>query len=454
MVLREYQLDLACNVLASFECIARKVLAVMPTGSGKSTLVGHAASHESGHVWVIAHRQELIRQLSNTMNLFNLPHGIVKSGYPFEPHKRIQVASIQTLIRRDHLLPPPTLIVYDECQHAVSKTSVSLLNRHPQSRLLGLTATPCRLNGQGLGEVFEHMIIGPTTAWLTEQGFLAPAKYYCPPQVADTSQIPTRAGDFASDKSEEVMDKPMVTGDAVQHYRELCDGTPMIVFCTSVAHAKHVAEEYTAAGYRAASVDGSMSDDDRTDRITGLATGKWQIITSCELIGEGLDVPVCGAVQMLRPTKSLSLHLQMIGRALRPMEGKTAYVLDHVGNVRSLGTATTLREWTLEGKAKTKKEAVLGLKTCTSCFLTHEPSGVCPNCGFEYPKKERTKIEEVGGKLVEFVETREERAAALRDARSLVELIAFAKARGYKKPAFWARKVYHGRNYTRYMPNH
>lgn len=452
MILRPYQLDLACEVIAVHECMTRKVLAVLPTGGGKSTIIGFAALHDTGNIWVIAHRQELIRQLSGTLTRFDLPHGIVKSGYPFDPTQRIQVASIQTLVKRHHLLPEPAMIIVDEAHHATSKSYTTVTDSYPKSRVLGVTATPCRLNGQGLGEVFEHMVLGPTTKWLTEQGFLAPAKYYAPPPVVDTSTLPVQAGDYAKKQSDELMDKPAVTGDAVSHYRDLCDGQPMIVFCTSVSHAKNVAEEYCAAGYRAVSVDGKMKDEDRADAITGLASGKYQIVTSCELIGEGLDVPVCSAIQILRPTKSLGLHLQMLGRALRPMEGKTAYILDHVGNVRNLGMATTERQWTLEGKVKTKKAAVAGLKTCTSCFVVHEPSSTCPNCGFEYPKQTRALIETLGGKLVEIHETKEERSEALKQARSMVELIAFAKARGYKKPAFWARKVYHGRSYSGVMP--
>jgi superfamily II DNA or RNA helicase len=306
MILRPYQLDLACEVIAVHECMTRKVLAVLPTGGGKSTIIGFAALHDTGNIWVIAHRQELIRQLSGTLTRFDLPHGIVKSGYPFDPTQRIQVASIQTLVKRHHMLPEPAMIIVDEAHHATSKSYITVTDSYPKSRVLGVTATPCRLNGQGLGEVFEHMVLGPTTKWLTEQGFLAPAKYYSPPPVVDTSTLPVQAGDYAKKQSDELMDKPAVTGDAVSHYRDLCDGQPMIVFCTSVSHAKNVAEEYCAAGYRAVSVDGKMKDEDRADAITGLASGKYQIVTSCELIGEGLDVPVCSAIPRTPPPDARS----------------------------------------------------------------------------------------------------------------------------------------------------
>jgi superfamily II DNA or RNA helicase len=454
MILRSYQLDLACDVMASHLTIARRVLAVSPTGSGKTVTLTYIVSHEKGNVWVIAHRQELIWQLSETLTNFGIPNGIVKSGHPLDPKQRVQVASVQTLVKRMHLLPPPTMIVVDECHHGTSPTYKKIINENPQAQVLGVTATPCRLNGQGLGEVFDHMVLGPTTRWLTDNGFLSPAEYYAPPQVADTSNLHQRGGDFAKEEAEAVMNKPTVTGNAVEHYQRICDGVPMLVFCTSVQHAKDVAEEYVSAGYRAASVDGSMSDEDRKDRIQGLGNGKWQVITSCDLIGEGLDVPIVEAAQLLRPTASLGLHLQQIGRVLRFVKGKTAKILDHVGNVRRHGFATTQHPWSLAGTVKTRKTKEVALRTCERCFLAHDPAPYCPMCGYVYPKKEKalTRIENVGGELVRIEETKEERAEAMRDARSIVELIAFAKSRGYAKPAFWARKVYGGRSYLGAMP--
>ena len=454
MILRDYQHELACDVLSSFENVARTVLMQLCTGGGKSAILSYLATHESGGIWVIAHRQELIRQLSETLDRFHIKHGIVKSGHPFNPKARVQVASIQTLVRRHEGMSEPTMIIVDECHHVTAATYRKVIDSYPRARILGVTATPLRLNGQGLGEVFEHMIVGPTNRWLTDNGFLSPAEYYAPPMVADTTNLHIRAGDYAKEETEAAMDKPTVTGDAVEHYRRICDGVPMLVFCTSVAHAKHVAEQYSAEGYRAASVDGGMSDEDRKDRITGLGTGKWQVITSCDLIGEGLDVPICGAAQLLRPTASLGLHLQQIGRVLRPMPGKCAYVLDHVGNVRKHGFASTVHEWSLAGTTKKKRDSVPSLRTCGSCFLAHEPSPVCPSCGFVYPvaSKSLTRIETVDGKLVKIEETKEERVDALRSARSMVELIAFAKARGYKKPTYWGMKVFKGRSYTQHMP--
>ena len=473
MILRSYQHEPACDVLSCFENVARTVLLVMPCRSGKTPTLCYVVSHEPGRVWVIAHRQELIAQASETLDKFNIAHGVVKSGYPFDPKQRVQVASIQTLARRYHLLPKPDLIVADEAHHSVSNSYQKVIGDNRKARVLGVTATPVRLNGQGLGEVFEHMIIGPSARWLTDEGFLTAAEYYAPPQVADTSHLSKRGGDYAKDEMAEVMDRHTVTGDAVEHYQRICDGVPIIVFCTTILHAEHVAKQYADAGYRAVSVDGSMSDADRKDRIYGLDTGKYQVVTSCELVGEGLDIPGVTAVQLLRPTASLGLHNQQICRPLNPVyadgfdlttkEGRLAaiaagpkpraFILDHVNNSKH-GLPTKEHQWTLAGTTKKKRDSVPALRTCSSCFLAHEPSPTCPNCGTIYPvaTKALHRIETVDGKLVKIEETKEERSTALQNARSMVELIAFAKARGYQRPSFWAMKVFKGRSYTHHMP--
>lgn len=455
MQLRDYQKELVFDIISSFENVSRTILAVLPTGGGKSICLGYIARQHDGVTWAIAHRQELIWQLSDTLTNLGVPHGVIKSGVTPDLKHRVQVASIQTLVRRYHTLPEPTLIIVDESHHIVSPTFTKITEAFPQARVLGVTATPCRTNGQGLGSHFDHMILGPHNKWLTENGFLSPAVYYAPPAVVDTTALKMRAGDYAKEETEALMDKPTVTGDAVEHYQRICDGVPMLVFCTSVAHAKHVAEQYADAGYRAASVDGSLSDEDRKDRIQGLGTGKYQIITSCDLIGEGLDVPVVGAVQLLRPTASLGLHLQQLGRGLRMHSSKThTTILDHVGNVRKHGFASTVHPWSLKGTVKPRKAKEPSLRTCEQCFLAHDPAPVCPMCGYLYPVRSKTlsRTEIVDGQLIRIEETSEERKEAMKDARSMQELIAFAKARGYKSPVFWARKVYGGRNYLTGMP--
>jgi superfamily II DNA or RNA helicase len=367
---------------------------------------------------------------------------------PFDPKPRVHVCSIQTIVRRLHQIPEPALLIIDESHHAVSASFRKLFDHFPNALILGVTATPIRLNGQGLGEVFDEMIVGPSVQELTDAKHVCPVRYFVPPVGADLSGLHKVAGDFSMSEAEGRLDKPTITGKAIDHYREICDGQPMIVYCTTVQHAKDVAREYQEAGYLAASVDGKMNDEDRADVLEGLADGRMQVVTSCELIGEGLDVKNVVAVQMLRPTESLSLFMQMVGRAMRLMDGKEcAYVLDHVGNVLKHGFASAPRTWSLEGTRKAPKPAGQAIRTCEQCFSVHERSPVCPFCEYEYPIQEKrlTSMKMVEGKLIEITQTPEERKAEVLNARSLEELTAIAKARGYSKPHFWALKVWRGR---------
>lgn len=438
--LRPYQVTLVNAAEASD---SRALLVVLPTGGGKTVVFSQLTKNAVARgevVWIIAHRQELIAQASNTLKTFHIAHGIIKAGHELHPRRAVQVASVQTVVRRLQSLAPPDLIVIDECHHATAASYGKILAAFPKARVIGVTATPCRLNGAGLNAVFGEMILGPTNLELTAAGFLSPARYYAPPKKADFSNVKITAGDYNTHELEEVMDEQAITGDAVLHYERICPGVPMLTFCVSVAHAHHVAEQYRAAGYRAAAVDGKLSDEDRADRIGGLATGKYQVIASCDLIGEGLDVPVVTAAQLLRPTASAALHLQQIGRVLRFIEGKTAIILDHVGNTAKHGFASSNFKWTLEGKVKKKSDAATPTRTCDQCFSVHEVRKVCPYCGFTYPIKSRalTATKVVDGELVEVEQTAEERREEVLTARTFPELLAIAKSRKYSRPHFWA----------------
>lgn len=448
MNLRPYQALGAALIDHAFEFGRRSVLYVLPTSGGKTVLFSHIAQHHPRRVIIVTHRQELLYQASRTLTRFGVPHGTIKAGMPFDPKPRVHVGSIQTIVRRLHLIPEPSLLIMDESHHCTSASNRKLFDHFPDARILGVTATPCRLNGQGLGEVFEEMILGPTTQELTDWGFVCPVRYFGPPVGADTSKLHKLGGDYVMGEAEAVMDKPTITGKAIDHYKEICDGVPMIVFCTTIKHAHDVAAEYREAGYRAEAVDGKMDDDKRASVLSGLSDGRVQVVTSCELVGEGLDVPAVVAVQMLRPTDSLGYYLQMVGRCMRLEESKSvAYVLDHVGNVDKHKFATHPRQWTLEGTRKKPKEKELPIRTCEQCYAVHERAPVCPFCDYVYPIKERslTTMKVVDGKLVELVQTPEERKEEVLNARSLPELTAIGKARGYSRPHFWALKIWRGR---------
>lgn len=375
-----------------------------------------------------------------------VPHGMIAPGHNMSAHP-VQVASVQTLIRRLQKFPMHyqfDLIVVDEAHHATAGSWRKVIELLPNAKLLGVTATPIRSDGQGLGAeaggVFDAMVEGPTMADLIELGYLVRPVVYAPPTALDLTGVRKRGGDWDAQQVAERMDKPVITGSAVGHYRKLAHNKPAIAFCASVAHAQHVAAEFRAAGYVAQSIDGNMLDTERKAAIEGLATGKIHVLTSCDIISEGTDIPVVEVAILLRPTQSLSLYIQQVGRALRTAPGKDkAIILDHVGNVLRHGMPDEERDWSLDGSPRTSRAAndnqLESVRQCPKCYAAHRPAPVCPQCGHQYEIKER-QIEQVEGQLQEMtaeqVEAmRREKRREEGNARTLEDLQELARKRGY-----------------------
>lgn len=454
--LRPYQAIDVAGIRSEYARGARAVLYVAPTGSGKTVTFSYIASEmarKNKRCWILVHRQELLNQTSRALTAFGVDHGLISPQYTMDPRAPLQVASVQTLVRRLDKVQAPDLIILDEAHHAISPTWRSLIDACPASKLLGVTATPERLDSRGLGEVFQAMVIGPTVADLTRDGYLAPAVAFVPPQLLDMTGVTKRAGDYAKDEMAKRVDEPTITGDSIAHYQRICAGQPAIAFCASVMHAEHVAAQFRDAGFYSASVDGSMDDRQRKRLIDSLGqVGGVQVLTSCDLVSEGLDVPAVAAAILLRPTASLALARQQIGRALRPAPGKRrAVILDHVGNILRHGLPTEEIAWSLEGGAAKKRgesEKALRLRQCPRCYMTHAPGPRCPECGHVYEIEGRS-VKQVEGDLVEL-EISEMRDKAARQlevqrAETLGDLIAIGKRRGYAKPYYWATRVLHGR---------
>ena len=444
--LRPYQSSLIDAVRSSYRGGNQRVLAVSPTGSGKTVVFSYIAQQSlarGSRTLILVHRQELLDQTSRTLTAFDVPHGVIAAGRSSDATERIQIASVQTLVRRLDRIAEPDLIVVDEAHHAIAGSWRKVIDRFPSARVLGVTATPQRLDGKGLGSVFDQMIMGPRVADLQRDGHLSAAKYYAP-TTTDLSGVGNRAGDYDHAGLESVMDRPTITGDAVDHYARLAHGMPAIAFCVSIAHARNVAESFCRAGYDAATIDGTLSAEDRRERVLMLAHGRLSVLTSCEIVNEGFDVPVVGAAILLRPTQSLGLHLQQIGRVLRPAPGKThAVILDHAGNLARHGRAEDDRDWSLQDKPKRKSGSgsdVLPVRQCPECFCCHAPSEHnCPECDHEYEVQSR-EIEHVDGELVEFSRSRLTRQQEVWKARTFDDLLRIQKARGYKPG--WARIVW------------
>ena len=365
---------------------------------------------------------------------------------------RVIVASVQTAANRLDALGRIDFIVADEAHHATAKTWRKVLAAFPTAKLMGCTATPARLDGKGLGVhaggIFDVLIEGPPVAELTAMGFLSPARYFVPERRMDLAGVKKTGGDFSAAALEKLMADPensRIIGDAVDAYRKHADHQPAICFTVTVAHGEAVAEQFLAAGYRAACVHGDLPADERDALIAGLGTGAVEVLTSCELISEGLDVPSVSAVILLRPTASLGLHLQQIGRGLRPAHGKDHLtVLDHVGNVLEHGRADDARTWTLDaGMIRERKKGEQAVKRCETCGAANAPTArTCEACGAEFPREARN-FTAAPGTLIELSRERITFLAQQphHQLRGMIlsepEIRAVARERGYK--AGWAR---------------
>jgi superfamily II DNA or RNA helicase len=447
--LRPYQVQLLDDIRAAMRQGHRRILAVMPTGAGKGTTIGAmvaSAAAKGKRTLVLAHRAELIEQLSSTASQWDVRHGVIQAGRSMDLSELVQIGSVQTVARRLHKLPAPDIIIQDEAHHLVSgNTWGKIIDRWPDAYLIGKTATPTRLSGEGLGAgqggYFTAIVLGPSAAWLTDNGYLAAAKVLAPPGF-DTTGLRRRMGDFDTREAEHRIGTIM--GDCLSHYRRHLDGQTAIAFCCSVAHAEAVARLFMGAGIPAASIDGSMTSEQRRDLLQALGTGRIRILTSCALIGEGVDVPSVGGCILLRPTASTSLHLQMIGRCLRPSPGKAAaVVLDHVGNTLRLGHHLEPREWTLEGLAKRDREKAPSVKVCPQCFAAMASQArQCGECGHTFAAEAR-ELQQVEGELVEV---QRERKREQGSAQSLQDLIHLGQQRGYKNAVAWAKHVMYARS--------
>jgi DNA repair protein RadD len=444
LTLRPYQADAVHQIREAYRVEGhRSVLFVLPTGGGKTVVFSHIAEQAAARdnrICILVHRQELLRQASASLSSLGVQHGLIMPRREMDLSAHVQVASVQTLALRLHKLPSSLfqLLVIDEAHHSNAGTWAKVLQHFTSARVLGVTATPCRTDGRGLGEWYSHMVLGPTPAELTAGGYLAPARVFAPPGPS-LAGLRRRMGDFDMNQAGQMLQTGQAMGDCLAHYRQHLNGQTAIAFCCSVAHAQAVAELFASNGVAAASIDGTMDGQTRERLLSDLGAGRLKVLTSCSLLGEGVDVPSVTGCILLRPTQSEALHLQMIGRPLRPQPGKEAVILDHVGNYQRLGHHLEEREWTLDGRSKRDRDAAPSVRVCPRCFsVMASATPVCPDCGHQFVP-ERRELQTVDGELVELqqVERRREQATAA----TLEELIAIGKRRGMKSPLGWARHV-------------
>lgn len=444
-ILRPYQERAVDDLRDAFRQGNRAPLLVLPTGGGKTIIFSHIAATAAGRgrqVLILVHRRELITQASRKLAAVGVEHGIIAAGVPASDHP-VQVASVQTLARRLRCIEwKPTLIIIDEAHHATAGQWSQVLEHWPDAYRLGVTATPCRLDGRGLRDAFDVMVKGPSMADLIFAGHLTGARIYAPPLQADLSKVRTRGGDYATDQAAEAMNRPTVTGDAISHYRRLAEGQQAIAFCCNVAHAEAVCVAFMDAGIASALLVGNTSDRDAV--VADFAAHRIQVLVTVDVVSEGFDVPAASCAILLRPTQSEGLYLQQVGRVLRPAAGKEyAVVLDHVGNVRRHGFPDEDRPWSLDHTMRRRRDKdSVPVKVCPSCFAAIASAAVeCKECGHVFEKTEARKLQVVDGELM-MLQRREQRRQQ-GGARSLEDLRQLAHQRGYRRG--WAERVYEAR---------
>ncbi len=457
IALRPYQTAILDQARAAMRRGVRSLILEAPTGSGKTLLTAHmlkTAQTKRMTCWFLMHRAELLDQATRAFLNVDVQFGIVASGHTLDRHQTIQLCSINTLRRRMNRLPAPNLIVYDESHHVASRTWADIHAAYPQAFHVGLTATPERLDGKGLGTYFAEMIRGPEVRWLIENGFLSDYRLVVPPGGVSAEGIHRQMGDFNRHELAAAASGPKITGNAIREYLRYAKGKRAIARTVNIELSKELAAAFVASGIPALHIDGKTPRNERREAMESFRTGKTLVLSNVDLFSEGLDCPGVEAVLDLRPTESLTMCLQFWGRALRPAAGKDRAVLvDLAGNFQRHGLPCEVREWSLEGRSKKKKSAATILTVqCPKCYavlLGRPPK--CPECGHLFLAGEGRTVEQVEGELVEAnVEAiRAAKMAKKReqsDAKTLAQLIALGEARKYKSPIGWAQFVYRSRH--------
>lgn len=432
MPLRDYQVNLINSVRQSYKNGRKAPCIVLPCGGGKSVIVAEIAkrtTQKGNRVLFLVHRKELCDQIFSTFKSWGVDMRLCTVGM------------VQTISRRILKTRPPALIITDENHHSKASSYRKIYDAFPDAKRVGVTATPVRLDGSGLADVNDELIVGVTAKWLIQHHYLAPYDYYAPSMV-DLTDVKTSKGDYDSKSAEKVMLKKAVFGDVIENYRRLAHGRQAICYCTTIKHSLAMEAAFNAAGIDARHIDGETPKAQRDRIIEMFRSGQIDILCNVDLISEGFDVPDCECAILLRPTKSLTLYIQQSMRCMRYKPQKRAIIIDHVGNYARFGLPDDDREWKLDTEKKAKRTSSvpeINIKTCPNCFkvfLPKDENGVrytaCPYCGEPLPKTRQDEIESAQATLKK-IEGFVLQYDTPDDCQSYQELLLYAERKGYKK---------------------
>jgi superfamily II DNA or RNA helicase len=453
MELRPAQALALADIQTAYRTGNRRLLLCAHVAFGKSTILGYMLSRSSKLTLILCHRIELLEQIHESLTVAGVLHRIVGSPNPsFDEAGFVWLGMVQTVARRLEKLPKFEWVISDECHLAMAKNWSAVLAHYGAAWHLGLSATPCRLDGKGLGEFYDQIVYGPSIRESTAAGYLAPLRVFAPQH--EVSALKRSGADYNMDDAALLLNKPQITGSAIDQMRKHAPDRQNLVWCCNRAHVEAVAEQFRGAGISAAGVDGSMSASDRRERFLDFADRRLQVLVNCELATTGYDNPSIGCGTMLRPTVSLSLALQMTGRLMRVFPGlPDCILLDLVGNTLRHGMPDADREWTLDGRPK--RDRPPPVRQCPVCWAAFAPAPKCPSCGEVFPVEGRHRqIRECAGDLVEITgdptldRQRWLVTAPLKDvmrgARTYAAIAEIATARGYKQGWVYQQMVLRG----------
>ena len=350
--LRDYQQALIRLVYEKWDKGLLKILMQLPTGGGKTIILAAIARNffqRQEPILAIAHSEELIFQLRDALeSACGVLVGVIKAGVKANPERLIQVASVQTL--RNRALPAAALVIIDESHHATAKTYRQIIEAYPDAYILGVTATPCRTDGSGFDDLFDALVSITNTRELIEQGHLCNYKLIADPNAINTKGIGSTAGDYNNRELADSVNAVELAGNLIGAYKLHAIGKKSVVFGINCSHSLAIAKRYASEGIPAEHLDGETPDEERKAIIERFRTGETLVLCNVNIVTEGFNLPNIEVVQVARPTKSLSLWLQMVGRGLRTAEGKdVALILDYTDNFARLGMPDAPHIWTLEG---------------------------------------------------------------------------------------------------------
>lgn len=449
LTLRPYQ-DEIIGKLREALIAYRHVLLVLSTGGGKTALasfMAYSSFLKGKRIIFCVHRDFLLDQTAEAFKEAGIDSTFLAAGRPFYHKKQVIIASIDTLKRRIHEIASPDLLIVDEAIHAAAGGWAKVIE-HYQSKgcyTIGLCACPERGGGKGLKNWFKKIVEGPSMEWLIQNGYLSKFKVFAPSRP-DLKGVHTQGGEYVTKEVSERMNKPSITGNAIAEYKKIADGKQGIAFCCDIKHSRDVCAAFIEAGYKAAHIGSDTPKIERKNLIKDFRNGNITILTSVNIFSEGFDLPAVEYGAFLRPTKSLNIYLQQVGRILRSSPGKEyAFIADHADNVREFGLPDEKREWTLEDKEKSSREndeRKIPVRQCMpaidadgimrGCYHCFKPAPVCPNCGRLFPVESR-EIETKDGELkeLEIQAIKKQARMEVGQAKTLADLKKIQIDRGY-----------------------